>query len=138
MPFLSLPLPLSLSLSFTLLGLWHTLFHESTRRAYTRSYKDSEVRPGRVSELYTNVKGNHNVVIYCRARYCGRFSRGRCDGSGESQQEKTCPRIVRTRPDAAAMRFVSILLHNSLDTILFPLLVASSQPLLLFSLEKAV
>lgn len=81
----------------------YTRFFTNRRRAHTRSYKDSEVRPGRVSELYTNVRGNHNVVIYCRARHCGRLSRGRCDGSRVGRRENSF-RIVRTRPDAR-MRF---------------------------------
>lgn len=89
------------------------LFHQSTPR--THAAKDSEVRPGRVSELYTNVRGNHNVVIYCRARHCGRLSRGRCDGSTVRPRENSF-RIVRTRPDAS-IGFVSIsLLSLSLDT----------------------
>lgn len=39
--------------------------------------------------VYTQMSGggreSHNVVIYCRARHCGRPTRGRCDGSKEEK-----------------------------------------------------
>lgn len=66
-------------------------FTNRREHAYARvgaRRKEREVRPGRVGELcvHTNVRGgSHNVVIYCRARHCGRPTRGRCDGSKEEK-----------------------------------------------------